>query len=72
METIILICLLVVGLYLAAGLVFSVYLFNRRIHQLDEGTKGSPLSFYLLIFPGTVLFWPVLFRKWMIYLSRRS
>ena len=50
-------------LYLLMGLAFSVFFYVRGGAMIDEGTKGTPWHFKLIIFPGVVLFWSVLFIK---------
>ena len=50
-------------LYLLAGVVFSVFFYLRGAQRLDAGTKDTPWHFKLIIFPGVVLFWIVLFTK---------
>ena len=49
--------------YLLLGLLFSVYFYIAGASRLDEGTNGTPWHFKLIIFPGVVLFWSVLFVK---------
>lgn len=56
--------LLLAGLYLLAGLVFYVVFLAKGIRRVDESTEGSPKLFFLLILPGTLAFWPVLWRRW--------
>lgn len=51
------------ALYLLFGMVFSVYFYVKGGQQLDEGVKGTPWHFKLIIFPGVVLFWSVLIGK---------
>ena len=53
------------ALYLLLGLLFSVYFYAKGGAQIDEGLKGTPWHFKLIIFPGVVLFWSVLLRKRM-------
>lgn len=57
---------LMVGLllYVLLGIVFSVFFLRKGAAQIDSGVQGAPRSFWLLIIPGTVAFWPLLWRKW--------
>ena len=59
------IILLIVALYLAAGLVFAVPFVIRGVTRIDESAVGSKWGFRLIIIPGTVVFWPLLLRKWL-------
>lgn len=51
--------------YLFAGIVFAILFLTRLIQVVDEATVESPWTFKLLIFPGCVVFWPVLLRKYL-------
>lgn len=62
---IIYIILLVVAVYLFAGLVFAIPFVTRGITKIDEGTKGSTWGFRIIIIPGTMVFWPLLLKKWL-------
>lgn len=53
------------GLYLVFGVIFSVYFYVKGGVKLDEGMIGTPWHFKLIIFPGLVLFWSVLFLRLM-------
>ena len=49
--------------YLVLGLLFSIYFYLGGAVRIDEGTKGTPWHFKLIIFPGVVLFWSILLVK---------
>jgi hypothetical protein len=49
--------------YLILGLLFSLYFYLKAGPTIDEGMKGTPWHFKLMIFPGVVLFWIVLLKK---------
>ena len=49
--------------YVVLGLLFSIYFYAKGAARVDEGTQGTPWHFKLIIFPGVVLFWSVLFVK---------
>lgn len=51
------------ALYLILGVLFSFYFYLSGASKVDEGTKGTPWHFKLIIFPGVVLFWSVLLLK---------
>ncbi len=62
---IIYIILVVVAIYLVAGLVFAIPFVIKGVTKIDEGAKGSTWGFRIIIIPGTIVFWPVLLKKWM-------
>jgi len=57
--------LLIAGLYLAAGFVFAIPFVIKGVTKIDEGAIGSKWGFRLIIIPGTIVFWPLLLKKWM-------
>lgn len=57
--------LIIVVIYLACGLVFTVPFIIKGVDVIDEGAHGSSIGFRLIIIPGTIVFWPVLLRKWI-------
>jgi len=63
--TIVYLILLIVGLYLAAGLVFAVPFAIKGVTRIDENAVGSKWGFRLIIIPGSIVFWPLLLRKWL-------
>ncbi len=52
-------------LYLIMGLVFSFFFYVKAAKIIDEGVKGTPWHFKVIIFPGVVLFWIILFTKYL-------
>jgi hypothetical protein len=63
--SVITVILIAIAIYLAAGFVFSIPFVIRGVTQIDEGATGSKWGFRLIIIPGTIVFWPVLLKKWM-------
>ena len=57
--------LLIAASYLVAGLLFVVPFVMKGVTRVDEGAIGSGLGFRLIIIPGTIVFWPLLLKKWM-------
>lgn len=53
-----------IGVYLLLGFLFYLVFVFKWAGQLDENIKGSGIGFKLLILPGTLALWPVLFLKW--------
>jgi hypothetical protein len=35
------------------------------VTKIDEGAVGSTWGFRVIIIPGVMMFWPLLWRKWM-------
>ena len=57
--------LYIVGVYLVAGLVFAIVFLVRWIDHVDESAHGTPWTFKLTFLPGCIVFWPVLFMKYL-------
>ena len=66
------IILIIVAVYLAAGLVFAIPFVIKGITKIDEGAIGSKWGVRLIIIPGVMVFWPVLLKKWMMIPSSRT
>jgi Na+/H+ antiporter NhaA len=54
---------LLAGIYVLFGIGFCLVLFIKGLTRLDPNTQSTGLGFKLLIIPGTIIFWPVLWRK---------
>ena len=63
--TIVYFTLLLVALYLGAGLVFAIFFVTRGVTRIDESAVGSKWGFRIIIIPGTIVFWPPLLKKWI-------
>jgi hypothetical protein len=59
------IILVMTSVYLFAGLVFAIPFISKGVGKIDEGAANSGRGFRLIIIPGTIVFWPVLLKKWM-------
>ncbi|HEY6975296.1 MAG TPA: hypothetical protein VH396_03340 [Chitinophagaceae bacterium] len=59
------ILLIIVSIYLACGFVFMIPFIIKGADIIDEGAHGSSIGFRIIIIPGTIVFWPILFRKWI-------
>lgn len=70
--TIVYIILIIVAIYLFAGLVFAIPFVIRGVTQIDEGAIGSKWGFRVIIIPGVIVFWPVLLKKWREEISRKG
>ncbi len=53
----------IILIYLAIGLLFGIYFFIRGASQIDEQIKNSPWTVRLLLVPGAIGLWPLLFLK---------
>jgi uncharacterized membrane protein YeiB len=52
------------SLYLALGVVFAVVFVSVGVKRIDSQAVGTGVGFRILIFPGSVAFWPLLLRRW--------
>jgi hypothetical protein len=59
------ILLVIVTIYFACGFVFLIPFIINGVNAIDEGAHGSSIGFRIIIIPGTIVFWPVLLRKWI-------
>jgi hypothetical protein len=64
------IILIIAAVYLVAGLVFAIPFVIKGVDKIDEGALGSGWGFRIIIIPGTMVFWPLLLKKWMQALKK--
>ena len=57
--------LMALAVYLACGVVFAIPFVLMGVRRIDPHATHGSWSFRVLIFPGTVLLWPVLVRRWV-------
>jgi len=57
--------LILLGIYLACGLVFAVPFALFGAEKIDPHAAHGSWGFRLLIIPGIMAFWPLLLRRWM-------
>lgn len=57
--------LLIVAAYLVVGLVFAIPFVIKGVTKIDEGAHGSTWGFRMIIIPGTIVFWPLLLKRWL-------
>ena len=55
--------LAVLALHGLAGLVFAARFLPRRIERVDPSARGAGWGFRLLILPGVVALWPLLWAR---------
>jgi hypothetical protein len=63
-ETTVSILLILAGIYLLIGIVFYFPFIRKGVHTFDDGVESAPLFMKILIFPGTVALWPILWKRW--------
>ena len=51
--------------YSSLGVLFALVFTTAGVQRIDSQAKGAGFGFRLLIFPGTVAFWPLLLRRWI-------
>jgi len=56
--------LIIIGFYLAMGMLFSIIFLWKGITRVDPATRGSGFFFKALIFPGLCVFWIIFLIKW--------
>lgn len=65
MESFISIFLLILGVYLLIGFIFSIAFLFKGLVKVDPVAKGSNFFFKLLLIPGICFFWIILLPKWL-------
>lgn len=53
-------------LYLSLGAAFAIAFVTIGVNRVDSQAIGSGLGFRILIFPGSIAFWPLLLRQWTV------
>lgn len=56
--------LISMGIYLACGLFVAIPFVLVGVRKIDPHAAHGSWGFRLLIIPGTMLFWPMLLRRW--------
>jgi hypothetical protein len=57
--------LIVLGAYLACGLVFAIPFAFVGVKRIDPHAAKGSWGFRLLVIPGAMAFWPLLLRRWV-------
>ncbi len=65
LVTIVSVVLVVFVIYLGAGVLFTIPFQIKGLRKIDEGVHGSSVGFRIIIIPGCIIFWPILFERWM-------
>lgn len=50
--------------WVGCGVAFAAVFLARGVQAIDPLAKGASWGFRLIVFPGTVLFWPLLAARW--------
>lgn len=53
------------ALYLATGAVFALLFLAFGLRRIDPIAAAGPVRFKLLIAPGVVALWPMMFALWL-------
>jgi len=56
--------LILLGAYLACGLVFAIPFALVGVKRIDPRAAHGSWGFRLLVIPGTMAFWPLLLLRW--------
>ena len=56
---------ILLGVYVAAGLVFALPFVFRGVNRIDSIASESTWGFRVIIIPGVIALWPILARRWM-------
>jgi membrane protein implicated in regulation of membrane protease activity len=56
--------LILLGLYLACGILFAMAFALSGVKRVDAHAAQGSWGFRLLIIPGAMAFWPLLLRRW--------
>ena len=66
------IILIIVLIYLLAGVLFVIPFLLKGIVKVDEVAHGGSIGFKLIIIPGIIVFWTVLLKKWLNALKKKQ
>jgi len=64
-ETVTILIVYMLRVYGALGVAFSIAFVTVGVKRIDSQAIGSSIGFRLLIFSGSVAFWPLLLRRWI-------
>jgi hypothetical protein len=56
--------LILLGLYLALGILFAIPFIAFGVKRIDPHAAHGSWGFRVLILPGSVALWPLLMRRW--------
>jgi len=53
------------AIYLSIGVVFALPFIFKGIRTIDQAAQSTSFAFKTIIFPGAIMLWPILLKKWM-------
>ena len=56
---------LVVGIYFLVGLIFAGPFLFKGAGKIDPVAQEGSWGFRIMIFPGVLVFWPLLLKRWI-------
>lgn len=59
------IILLLAAAYAGIGAIFGALFITIGIARIDHAAARSPLTFRLLVWPGSAALWPLMLLKWI-------
>jgi hypothetical protein len=59
------IILIIATIYLCCGFVFAIPFVLKGANAIDEGAHDTTWGFKMIIIPATMVFWPLLLKKWI-------
>lgn len=62
----------IMAIYLAAGFLFAIPFALKGASRIDEAAIGASWGFRLIIVPGAMVFWPLLWKKWVNATKKRG
>jgi hypothetical protein len=57
--------LLASAIYLMIGVVVGVAFLSLGVKKVDSAAIGAPITFRMIVFPGTVVLWPAVLVMWL-------
>lgn len=64
MEAIVIVLVYLLIVYVIIGAIFAILFLWKGALKVDKNVAGSRFWFKLLLFPGSIAFWPLLLAKW--------
>ena len=65
MITVVNIFVIALQVYVVVGLIFAIVVQAKGLKKIDPVVEGAGGWFRVITFPGIVLLWPVLLKKWL-------
>jgi hypothetical protein len=64
LEHVVQICLGLAALYVLGGVLFAALFHARGIARVDHAAQGASKGFRVLVTPGIVALWPLVWKRW--------